>query len=268
MRALVFGALAMTLAGCSCFLPPQANIQGCTDLNGLACFDRADATEPTQPTLVSLKTDSGPTEIKPAIEKRVTVRTAVPLPKPRANNNRSSHAEIVQRHEAEKALAAAPIDPPAASDQNRPADAGWIVSETTSPVDNSPLTTAVIRATSSEKDASDTLAVRCIGPRTELQLRTEGTWRATQASEIQVDHRINDQSWASLQWTVSADGKTARYKGDTVGLLRSLPEGARLKITVFDRPGPGQEAIFHLTGWEGVQKRIGSACKWPPSAPG
>ena len=32
------------------------------------------------------------------------------------------------------------------------------------------------------------------------------------------------------QWTVSADGKTASYKDDAVELLRSLPEGARLKI--------------------------------------
>src|SRR6266853_2149251 len=86
-------------------------------------------------------------------------------------------------------------------------------------------------------------------------------------SEVQVDYQINDQPFVRLQWTVSADGKTASYKDDAVELLRSLPEGARLKISVFVRQeGPGQEATFQLTGLDGVRKKIGLACKWPPTA--
>jgi hypothetical protein len=41
MRTLLIGALAATLAGCSCLLPPQASMDACTD--GFACFDRAAA---------------------------------------------------------------------------------------------------------------------------------------------------------------------------------------------------------------------------------
>jgi len=134
-------------------------------------------------------------------------------------------------------------------------------------VDYSPLITAEIRPTSGVKDAPNTLAVRCRGSRTELLLRTEGAWRASRASEFQVDHQINDQPFVRLQWTASADGRTASYKGDAVELLRSLPEGARLKISVFVRQeGPGQEATFQLTGLDGVRKKIGLTCKWPPTA--
>jgi hypothetical protein len=134
-------------------------------------------------------------------------------------------------------------------------------------VDYSPLITAVIHPTSSVKDAPITLAVRCRGSRTELLLRTEEAWRASRASEIQVDHQINDQPSVRLQWTVSADGKTASYKDDAVELLRSLPEGARLKIGLFVRKeDPGREATFQLTGLDGVRKKIGLACKWPPTA--
>jgi len=140
----------------------------------------------------------------------------------------------------------------------------WVVSETTSPVDYSPLITAVIRSTSSVKDALNTLAVRCRGLRTELLLRTEG--RAARGNEIQVDYQINDQPFVRLPWAVSADGKTASYKDDAVGLLQSLPEGARLKISVFDRQGLGQEATFQLTGLDSVRKKIGLACKWPSTA--
>jgi hypothetical protein len=154
-------------------------------------------------------------------------------------------------------------EPSTGSAQNQPADPAWVLSETTSPVDYSPLVTAVIRSTSSVKDAPTTLAVRCRGLRTELLLRMEGTWPVSRASEVQVDYQINDQPFVRLQWAVSADGKTASYKDDAIGLLRLLPENAQLKISVFDRQGLGQEATFQLTGLDSVRKRIGLACKWP-----
>src|SRR5882757_5910905 len=152
-------------------------------------------------------------------------------------------------------------EPSTGSTQNQPADTAWVLSETTSPVDYSPLVTAVIRSTSSVEDAPTTLAVRCRGLHTELLLRMAGTWPASRAGEVQVDYQINDQPFVRLQWTVSADGKTASYKDDAVGLLRSLPKNARLKISVFDRQGPGQEATFQLTGLDSVRKKIGLACK-------
>jgi hypothetical protein len=202
-----------------------------------------------------------------AIAERMMVGAAVPVPEPEANNkDRSNHSETVLRGDAEKTVPASPNEPPTGSAQNQPADTAWVVSETTSPVDYSPLVTAVIRSTSGVKDAPNTLAVRCRGLRTELLLRTEGAWPASRASEVQVDYQINDQPVVRLQWTVSADGKTASYKGDAVGLLRSLPEDARLRISVFDRQGFGQEATFQLTGWDSVRKKIGLACKWSPTA--
>jgi Type VI secretion system VasI, EvfG, VC_A0118 len=110
------------------------------------------------------------------------------------------------------------------------------------------------------------LILGCLGLRTELLLRMEGAWRASRVSEVQVDHQINDQTFVRRQWTVSADGKTASYKDDAVELLRSLPEGARLKISVFERHGLGQEATFQLAGSDSFRKKIGLACKWPSTA--
>jgi Type VI secretion system VasI, EvfG, VC_A0118 len=361
MRTLLIGALAATLAGCSCPLLPHASMEPCTDTNRFACFDRTAASWPVEPEPASFETDSETTEIestiaeterpssahardsadlvtktaKPtiivatveppssriplparslrtqpqpashaaaysdttraniadshptagavansnirtmqvqvaaaaAVAERMTVGAVVPASEPEANNeDRSNHSETVLRGGAEKTGPASPNEPPASA-QNQPSDAAWVVSETTSPVDYSPLITAVIHSTSSVKDAPNTLAVRCRGSRTELLLRTEGAWRASRASEVQVDHQINDQPFVRLGWAVSADGKTASYKDDAVELLRSLPEGARLKISVFVRQeGPGQEATFQLTGLDGVRKKIGLACKWPPTA--
>jgi hypothetical protein len=67
MRTLLVGALAATLVGCSCLLPPQASIEGCTDANGFACFDRMAASQPIELKPVSFKTESATTEIKSTI---------------------------------------------------------------------------------------------------------------------------------------------------------------------------------------------------------
>jgi hypothetical protein len=147
----------------------------------------------------------------------------------------------------------------------KPLDTNWIVSETASPVDYSPLVTAVIRSTTGSRDAPNTLAIRCLGARTEALLRTEGTWRASRAGTVQVDYQIDDQPHVRLQWMASTDGKTASYKDDAVGFFKSLPEDARLKINVLDSAG-GHEATFQLAGLDAIRKRIAVPCKWATAA--
>jgi hypothetical protein len=51
-----------------------------------------------------------------------------------------------------------------------------------------------------------------------------------------------------------------------VGLLRSLPEAARLKINMLDEPDPNHEATFPLAGLDAVRGKIAAACQWPPVA--
>jgi hypothetical protein len=67
MRTLLIGALAATLVGCSCLLPPQASIEGCTDGSGFACFDRMAASQPIEPKPTLFKTESATTEINSTI---------------------------------------------------------------------------------------------------------------------------------------------------------------------------------------------------------
>jgi len=144
----------------------------------------------------------------------------------------------------------------------RPTGTNWVISETTSPVDYSPLVTALIRSTSQAKDAPSALSVRCLGKRSELLVRTEGTWAPTRDHELRVDYQINDQPAVGLQWILSSDGKTATYKDDPVSFLQSLPDGARLKINVDDRTSSSHEATFQIDGWDLVRNKIGIACKW------
>ena len=63
MRTLLVGALAATLVGCSCLLPPQASMQACTDANGFACFGWMAASQPVEPKPASFRTNSATTKV-------------------------------------------------------------------------------------------------------------------------------------------------------------------------------------------------------------
>ena len=159
--------------------------------------------------------------------------------------------------------------PAAAADNPAPPPrSNWVVSETTSPLDYSPLITAVIHATHQEEDAKDapaSFAIRCRGQRAEVLVGTQGAWRGSRVNEVQVDYQVDDRPVIRQQWIASEDGKTVRYKDDALALLRSLPDDARLKVSVFDWQGPSHDGTFQLAGLDAVRKKVELACK-PMSA--
>jgi hypothetical protein len=147
-----------------------------------------------------------------------------------------------------------------------PAEENWIISETNSPVDYSPIITAATLSQSNARNAPTTLAIRCRGQRTDLLVSTEGSWRASRVNELQVDYRVNDQPMVRMQWIASTDRRTAIFKDDVVRFLRSLPDRGRITISVFDWQGPAHDATFQLTGLDPVRQKIAVACKWAPAA--
>jgi hypothetical protein len=140
----------------------------------------------------------------------------------------------------------------------------WVVSETTSPVNYTPVVTALIRSISDANDGPSVLGVRCRARRTEFLLRAEGGWSAPKGRELRIDFQINGQPVVHLPWIVSADGKTATYRDDPVEFLRSIPEGARIKVAVADKENIRREATFRLTGLSAVRQAVENACNWPP----
>jgi hypothetical protein len=138
------------------------------------------------------------------------------------------------------------------------------VSETTSPIDYSPLVAAVLHSTSNANGGPNSLAVRCRARHTELFVRTDGAWGVPHQNELLVEYQINDRPVVRLPWILSTDGKTATYKYDAVELLRSIPEGATLKIAVADHGDVRREATFGLGGLSGIRHKVETACKWAP----
>jgi hypothetical protein len=143
-------------------------------------------------------------------------------------------------------------------------ETNWIVSETTSPVDYSPLVTAVVRSASNTTDGPNTLTVRCRGRHTELSIRRNETWGARPGNELLVDHQINDRPVVRQPWILSTDGKAATYKNDPVEFLRSMPEGATLKVAVAEKSNVHLAATFELAGLSVIRQKVGTACKWAP----
>jgi hypothetical protein len=147
-----------------------------------------------------------------------------------------------------------------------PATPSWIVSETLSPIDYSPMITATTSSQPVAKDAPAIFSIRCRGQHTDLLVSTEGSWRASRANEVQVDLRVNDQPALRTQWIASPDGRTAIFRDDAVRFLRSLPEGGRITVSVSDWQGVAHEASFQLIGLDAIRQKIAAACKWTPAA--
>jgi hypothetical protein len=141
----------------------------------------------------------------------------------------------------------------------------WILSETTSPVDYSPLVTAVISATSDVKDGPNALSVRCRARHTEISIRTDRAWGVSRGNDLLVDYQINERPVVRQPWSLSADGKIATYRYDPVEFLRSIPEGATFKIAVTARGNVRLAATFALTGLSGIRQKVETACQWAPS---
>jgi hypothetical protein len=115
MRTLIVGALAATLAGCSCFVSPQSGLEACTgaDGRGFACLDRnaggrlGQATEPEPSSFDSSATT-------PKEKAALAARTAKPSS---ARSGRTTHhaAKTAKSASTTTTATTATVEPAAAA---------------------------------------------------------------------------------------------------------------------------------------------------------
>lgn len=161
---------------------------------------------------------------------------------------------------AAAATAIAPPNAPAetAGTPAKPSIPDWTVTETTSPIDYSPVVVATIRSSTDRENAPNTLSIQCRQRRPEMALRTDGAWQAGPNNTVQVALQMKDRS----PWTLSADGKVATNTNDAIDLMQQLSEGTTVFVTVSD--GVDHAATFHLAGLDNVRKKILTACRSTP----
>jgi len=142
-----------------------------------------------------------------------------------------------------------------------PATENWIVSETTSPVDYTPIVTANAFARGSSNGSSMQLSIRCRAGRTELVVTGPAFPRGRE--DYAISYRINDDQPVQLAAAPPSSGTGVAFTGDVVRLLQSLPEEGEVTIRLVSRAGAAQEGHFLLGGLKSVQERLAAVCKWP-----
>jgi hypothetical protein len=147
--------------------------------------------------------------------------------------------------------------------QARPAlrEDGWIVSQTTSPVDYTPIATATTSSRQVESGSAMQLSIRCRGGHTELVVA--GPAISGRGEDHVISYRVNDGQPVQIAETVPAFGAGVAFKGDAVPLLQSLLDQGDLTIRISPRLGTAHDGIFSLAGLQTVRGKMAAACNWP-----
>src|SRR3954454_22913001 len=128
------------------------------------------------------------------------------------------------------------IAPPA---RPAPKDGNWIVSETASPVDYTPIVTATTSSRGGSNDSEMQLSIRCRGGRTELVVAGPAISRS--GADYAISYRINDGQPVQLAAGTPSSGTGAAFTGDVVRLLQSLPEEGDIAVRLSARTGAAHE---------------------------
>ncbi len=145
--------------------------------------------------------------------------------------------------------------------RSAPEGDNWIVSETTSPVDYTPIVAATSSSRGGPNSSSMELSIHCRAGRTELVITGPAISRT--GEEYTISYRINDDRPVQFAAGSPAFGAGAAFRGDVVHLLLSLPEEGGIAVRLSTRDGTAHEGYFSFGGMKMVRDRVAAACKWP-----
>lgn len=156
--------------------------------------------------------------------------------------------------------AAAAIPPPTPAPAAAPTAGKWIVSETRSPIDYSPVAIATA-ASGTGPDGVLQLSIQCRGGRSEMVIRSAPLMR--RAEDHVVSYAVNDAPPVTVTSGLSLSGSGIGLKGDVAGFLMSLPAEGAIAFRVADRQGRTLEGRYDLAGIKALVARLAGPCKWP-----
>ncbi|MGZ5898973.1 MAG: hypothetical protein ACXWLB_01575 [Reyranella sp.] len=155
-----------------------------------------------------------------------------------------------------------PLRPAAsAAPEVAPAADNWLVSETTSPLDYSPVAIATASSRAGPDDATMQLSIQCRGGRTDLVIG--GPALTLRAEDYVVSYAVNDSQPAMVAAGTAASGTGVALRGDVVHLLASLPDRGDVAFRVANRQGATLEGRYALAGLKTLLARLAVPCKWP-----
>ncbi len=156
--------------------------------------------------------------------------------------------------------AAAAIPPSMPAPTTAPTASKWIVSETRSPIDYSPVAIATA-SSSTGPDGVLQLSIQCRGGRSEMVIRSAPVMR--RAEDHVVSYAVNDAPPVTVTSGLSSSGSGIGLKGDVERFLLSLPAEGAIAFRVADRQGRTLEGRYDLAGIKALVARLAGPCKWP-----
>jgi len=162
----------------------------------------------------------------------------------------------------------APPSPPrpaaSAAPAVAPAADNWIVSETTSPVDYTPVVIVTASSGGGPDGVTLQLSIQCRGGRTDLVIGDPSL--TLRAEDYVVSYAVNDSQPAVVAAGTAASGTGVALRGDVVRLLASLPDRGDIAFRVTPRQGAALEGRYALAGLKTLLARLAVPCKWPAAA--
>jgi hypothetical protein len=159
-----------------------------------------------------------------------------------------------------------PSPPPVASPAPKvaPAADSWTVSETTSPLDYTPVAIATASSGGGPDGSAMQLSIQCRGGRTDLVIR--GSALTRRAEDYVVSYAVDDGQPVVVAAGTPASGTGVAVRGDVVRLLASLPDRGEIAFRVTPPQGAALEGRYALAGLKIVLGRLAVPCKWPAAA--
>jgi hypothetical protein len=140
-------------------------------------------------------------------------------------------------------------------------EGNWVVSETTSPVDYTPILTATTLAHGGSESSLTRLTIYCRSGRTELSVSGPAVPRGS--TDFFIVYRVNDAQPLQVAGGAPAFGSGIAFRADIVQLLHALPDEGGLNVRLISRAGTAYEGQFALSGLKIVREKVAVACKWP-----
>jgi hypothetical protein len=158
-------------------------------------------------------------------------------------------------------LAPQPARPPTASGAEGTATPDrWIFSETTSPIDYSPIVIASAAAREAPDGSGMKLSVACRGGSTSLMLSGPGV---PPAGGHTVSYAVDGGPPTTLAAAAATSGRGTTVVGDVVRLLVSLPTRGEIAFRIAGPQGVMLEGHYSLDGLRAVRERMAIPCRWP-----
>jgi hypothetical protein len=137
----------------------------------------------------------------------------------------------------------------------------WIFSETTSPIDYSPVVIASVTASGAGDGAGMKLSIACRGTSTSLALAAPGVLPAS--GGYTVSYAVDGATPTTLAAAAAPSGTGIDLRTDVVRLLESLPDQGEIAFRIVVHRGGMSEGRYSLPRLKAARERMAVSCKWP-----